>query len=162
VGDACEIVPDDFDSDGVANEVDNCPGVFNPGQLDRDNDGDGDVCDNETILALVVDVKPGSPKNSVNPRSKGVVPVAILGSESVSVLQIDPSTLAFGPAGAAPAHRQGGHLREVNGDGIEDLVSHYRTVDSGIQRGDREVCVAGELFDGTPFLGCDNIWTDHR
>ena len=35
----------DFDDDGVADSVDNCPEVANPDQADADGDGFGDVCD---------------------------------------------------------------------------------------------------------------------
>jgi hypothetical protein len=35
----------DSDGDGVLNEIDNCPGVPNPNQLDSDGDGFGDACD---------------------------------------------------------------------------------------------------------------------
>lgn len=37
--------PNDLDGDGVANAVDNCPGVANPDQADADADGKGDACD---------------------------------------------------------------------------------------------------------------------
>ncbi|MCP5489204.1 MAG: thrombospondin type 3 repeat-containing protein [Verrucomicrobia bacterium] len=36
----------DFDCDGIANELDNCPTNFNPDQANSDADGFGDVCDN--------------------------------------------------------------------------------------------------------------------
>src|SRR5439155_14729190 len=35
----------DRDYDGVANNVDNCPDVFNPDQADDDEDGIGNTCD---------------------------------------------------------------------------------------------------------------------
>ncbi len=35
----------DLDEDGILNEIDNCPEIFNPDQLDDDGDGLGDVCD---------------------------------------------------------------------------------------------------------------------
>ena len=38
-------VPLDNDSDGVPDDIDNCPTDFNPDQADSDSDGIGDVCD---------------------------------------------------------------------------------------------------------------------
>ena len=37
--------PDDIDQDRVPDPDDNCPGVHNPSQGDRDGDGAGDLCD---------------------------------------------------------------------------------------------------------------------
>jgi hypothetical protein len=65
---------------------------------------------------------------------------------------------AFGPD-AALAHRNGPHVKDANHDGLDDLLAHFLTEDSGIAFGDTEACVTGELLDGTPFEGCDEIRT---
>jgi len=113
----------------------------------------------EELLRPQIDIRPGVEPNFVNPMSHGLIRVAVLGSESFDVSEVDASTLAFGPAGAAPLGRRGGWHRDVNRDGFRDLVSLYRIEESGIAFGDTQACVVGEMADGAPFEGCDAIVT---
>lgn len=111
----------------------------------------------ETI-AVGIDVVPGSERNPINTGGRGVLPVAVLGSGTFDVRDLDRATLALGPGGATPAHSKLGHLDDVNDDGYTDLVSHYRIGQTGLTVGDTEACVTGQTTDGQTFEGCDRIF----
>ncbi len=113
--------------------------------------------DSATVCEIEVgiDVKPGSDSNPIQPSGRGVVPVALLGSEDFDVADADPGTLAFGPGGAAPSGQP--ESEDVNGDGFTDLVSHHRTRETGIAPGDTEACLEGASFAGLPLRGCDEV-----
>ncbi|MCH7644377.1 MAG: SMP-30/gluconolactonase/LRE family protein [Myxococcales bacterium] len=123
------------------------------------------VADAIITIAVDIDIKPGDSSNAVAPATQSVIPVAILGSESFDVSEVDGTTLNFATGMATPVHDLddpgvfADHLDDVNGDGFTDLISHYRIEDTGIQPEDREACLTGETLDGTPFEGCDAILT---
>lgn len=110
----------------------------------------------ETVVA--VDIKPGSATNPFNAKAKGVLPVAILGSPSVDVGQIDPGSLTL--AGVAPVRWSVG---DVQGDGVADLELSFRDQDvarvlAGVA--DRAVVtlgVAGRFKDGGALQGADIV-----
>jgi len=118
------------------------------------------------LIEVEIDIKPGSDPNAINlNKKKGSTPVAILGSASFDVTDIDVTTLTFGPGAALPKHDltdgvvYASHLEDVNTDGETDLVVHFINPDTGILPGDTEACVDGALNDATPINGCDDIKT---
>lgn len=110
----------------------------------------------EPVTTVSIDIKPGSYPNPVNLKSKGVIPVAVLGSETFDVSTVDLMSLTFGPKAAAPVHHA---FEDVNGDGIIDLILHFRTQTTGITAGMTEASLSGSLLDGTPIEGSDSIVT---
>ena len=128
----------------------------------------------EPIISL--DIKPGSCPNPLNVKSKGVLPVAILGTSDFDVTTIDVSTVlleGIGPIGdaledvAAPfngvSHADCLDCTKQGSDGITDLTLKFETQEivtvlGEVNDGD---CIAlhlsGVLLDGSPFEGIDYI-----
>ncbi len=112
-----------------------------------------------TLECPDIDIKPGSDPNSINPDSRGVIPVAILGDPDFDVSEIDPATVTFGPDAAPPGHRVMIHYEDVNEDGLLDVLFHFRTQETGILHGDTEACISWTMFSGTGFTCCDSVRT---
>jgi hypothetical protein len=118
-------------------------------------------------MEIDIDIHPGSDPNSINLQRRGVTPVAILGSTTFDVMDVDVASLAFGseggPYNSFPARdlldpdAYADALQDVDGDGLIDLVLHFPTQDAGFQLGDTSACVVGTTTGGTPFQGCDAI-----
>jgi hypothetical protein len=112
---------------------------------------------------ITTEIKPGDGPNCVNPKSKGVVPFAILGGE-IDVTTINQATLQVdddvdaGTGGVAPALLS---IRDINGDGINDLVIQFNTQDlnkAGLLTDGRTVYITARLLDGTLLVGSDKIF----
>ena len=137
----------------------------------------------ECYLKVEVDIKPGSCPNPLNLTSKGVLPVAVLGTEEFDVTTIDPLTILLSreevEEGVAPIRSDyedvatpfEGELcdcHDLNGDGYEDLTLKFKTQELVETLGLAEVAgdeipltLTGELREnkgGKPIKGQDCIW----
>jgi parallel beta-helix repeat protein len=74
------------------------------------------------ILNIEIDIKPGSDPNSINIKSKGNVPVAIITTDTFHASAVDPSTISF--LDASPIRWA---LEDVDYDGDLDMILHFKT-----------------------------------
>lgn len=122
-----------------------------------------------------IDIKPTSCPNPINTKSKGVLPVAVLGTDTFDVNEVDVSTIQL--EGVAPIRSSiedvatpfGGDLdnelscTEDGADGFLDLTLKFKTQDiinaiSPVADGDILVLeLTGDLLDGTTFASQDIV-----
>jgi hypothetical protein len=107
-------------------------------------------------LSVDIDINPDAVSNSVDLRPGAELWVAVLSSAQPpfdAPGQIDIGSVRFGPA-RAPVVRH--HFRDVNGDGLRDLVLLFDTRDTGL------ACQANAAtLKGTTYLG-DNVVGTNR
>jgi hypothetical protein len=111
-------------------------------------------------MKAVIDIKPGSNVNTINLKSKGAVPVAILTTDDFNALDVVPQTVTF--AGAQPVKWA---TEDVNGDGRIDIILHFKTADLQFNAGNMKISstgenaavVSGNMLGGTPFSGADTV-----
>ncbi len=119
----------------------------------------------ETVVTTVtVDIKPGSNTNPINLASRGVIPVAILTTNTFDASTVDPLSICFGDADdrsqrdctAVPSM---GEVTDVNRDKRADLLLGYEVNQTGIDPGDTTACLTGRTRAGVSIEGCDLIRT---
>jgi len=104
------------------------------------------------VSPIEIDIKPGSDPNSININSRGLIPVAIIGSAVCEVSEIYTDSISF--EGASPIKEA---FEDVDDDGITDLLLFFRTQDTRIGCGDTEATLTGMLTDNEFFIGTDSI-----
>jgi uncharacterized delta-60 repeat protein len=114
--------------------------------------------DNSSGLQVTIDIKPGVFPNSINPKSRGVTPVAILTTAAFDATTVRPTTVRFGATGTEAAAVKS-HLEDVDRDGDTDMILHFNTQNLGIHCGDTEGLLTGETVSGQAIEGSDSIKT---
>jgi hypothetical protein len=160
----------------VALDIDN----FNPGSYrlnSAQSNGGGflfagvdDVILNFSIgpdpIEIALDIKPGPSNNTVPLNGNGTLQMAILANADFDVADVDIDSLLFGDSflvdgGATPLGAVSDKLRDLNHDGLEDLLVGFSIsdlVDGGaLDSSSIEGRLTGELFDGTPIIGSDIV-----
>ncbi len=155
-GDDSEIVPltggqlgliDNWASQGSV-AIDNLT-IWNYAKTDF---SDRFVC--EPTIVVPIDIKPGSDPNSINLKSKGVVPVAVLTTDDFDAGTVDPDSVEF--AGAPPERWT---MEDVDGDGDMDLLFHFKTQELDLTEDSTEATLTGETLQGMRIRGTDTVNT---
>jgi hypothetical protein len=127
-------------------------------------------CSETPVVEGKIDIKPTSCPNPINPVDIGVISVAILGTDELDVMDVDPSTVVL--RGEPPLRYAyddvgtpyGGDLcgcHTLGADGYEDLVFKfdsrrvYATLGQVTDNEEIIVPVTWELYDGTLMQGAD-------
>ena len=108
------------------------------------------------VIEVWIDIKPGSCPNSINPNSKGVIPVAIITTGTFDATTVDPATVVF--AGAAPLRWTIEDVWEGDGlppDGDLDLLLFFKTQECSFSGS--SATLTGDTFDGQSIIGIGSI-----
>jgi hypothetical protein len=131
------------------------------------------------IIPVAIDIKPQSCPNPLNTKSKGVLPVAILGTEDFDVITVDPATVLL--EGVAPLRWS---FEDVStpvdpeadtcecttegADGYMDMTLKFDTQSivaalGMVEDGEvRVLALTGMTYDGMPIEGKDCVVIIHK
>jgi len=112
------------------------------------------------VSDVIIDIKPGSNQNNINLKSKGVVPVAVLTTDDFDAGMVNPATAQF--AGASPERWK---LEDVDDDGDDDMLLHFRTQELDLDQNSTQATLTALLTGritalvsgGTTVSGTDEV-----
>ena len=85
----------------------------------------------------------------------GVIPVYLLSGDGFDALTVDHATVTLGGASETHSDRKTGlarrHVEDVNEDGRDDLVFHFRARETGLDCDSDLLSISGTTFAGQPF-----------
>jgi len=110
-------------------------------------------------IQVAIDIKPGSYPNSINLGSRGNVPVAIFSTACFDATNLDPTSITLA---AATLKIKGkgtpmASFKDINGDGIIDLVVHVDTDALELSALDTEAVLEGTTYYGISVRGVDSV-----
>jgi len=109
-------------------------------------------------IIVPIDIRPNSDPNLLYLNSKGMLPVAILGTEGFDAMTVDPDTVKLQGI-KADSYR----IKDVDHDGYKDMLVYFENEDvvatlGTVEIGDEIILLLiGELSDDTPIAGEDTV-----
>jgi hypothetical protein len=106
------------------------------------------------VQKIGIDIRPGVDRIArVNPKARGVIPVALLSSEGFDARKVDSGSVRFGPTGTeATALRCGKRGHDVNADRVRDIVCLFDNQATRFDPSHEQGMIKGTI-GGVPFEG---------
>ncbi|UCC69176.1 MAG: hypothetical protein JSV79_04455 [Armatimonadota bacterium] len=119
------------------------------------------VWQSSTTVEVDIALGAGSSRTYVNLRSKGMLSVAVLSTESFDATQIDPATvtLAGAPVAVKGKHdKLMAHIEDVDGDGLLDMTFQFpvQALDPA-ELTEGLAVLTGATYDGQEFAGWGEV-----
>ena len=113
----------------------------------------------QDALHVTIDIKPGHSPTTIEPNSRGMLPVAVLTTRDFDATTIDPTTILAGPNGteAEPFRTM---QEDVNGDGRTDLLVLLRYADLNTKCDTTIIRLTGKTTKGISIEGSQKVTTD--
>ena len=110
-------------------------------------------------IEVTIDIKPGDEPTVMDPRSEGMIPVAILSSPDFDATSVDPGSVRFGANGdeAAPVRSM---TEDIDQDGDTDLMFLFRAAQTNIACGDTSASLTGKTRAGQAIAGSESFTTE--
>lgn len=109
-----------------------------------------------SVVQMNIEIRPGNRDLAppMNPKSKGSIPVALLSHSGFDALGVYTESITFGRSGSEHSLirclKDG---RDVNGDGLADLVCHFDNQMAGFEPTDTAGKIKGRMAAGGQFEG---------
>ena len=115
---------------------------------------DGTQREEPQPLEVPILIKPGSPQPpAINPKSKAIIPVAVLSTPTFDATTINTSTITFGPMGPTRANPLWWLRLDVNRDKRPDMLFFFRTQDAGFGCEAPNAGIQGQTTSGQQIYG---------
>lgn len=96
-----------------------------------------------TLKPVKMMIKPGDNDPAINPRSKGVLTVAVISDHTFDATTVSPASLRLGPTGTE-ALAESFRTEDINGDGRTDMLLKFRTQKTSISCAATALQLTGE------------------
>jgi hypothetical protein len=112
------------------------------------------------IVSVQIEILPGQKEKLIDVALPEAIPFVIMGRLGLEVSDLDPASLSLAGASVAKnEHGEAAEFRDVDGDGLPDLVARVYSRQMRIGEGTRRVSLSGRTRDGRSFAGTADLRT---